>query len=86
MIVEIEGKSIKISSADVKLAKRLVRDFVDTVDDKAAKRGATFFKYPLMCVMYLMSKDYIESCTPEVLQILMGKYSEQQSVNSKKSR
>lgn len=72
MIVEFSGKRIKLIPGEVKLAKRLVRKFLESVKLESRAQGALTFYYTLILVMYVMAHDYIESVTPEVIALILN--------------
>ena len=72
MKVKIGKSVIRLVPSDVKIAKRLVRHFLSTAKEEADKRGAKTFYYSLVCVMYVMSYDLIQSLSPEVLALILN--------------
>lgn len=72
MQIVIGKKRIKLVDSDVKVAKRILRNFLDSSRKHADEQGAKTFYYTLLCVMYVMSHDLIESLTPEVLAMILN--------------
>lgn len=72
MQVIIGGKRINLVDKDVKVAKRVLRNFLNVSKAESQKRGASTFYYTLICVMYVMSHDLIQSLSPEVLAFILN--------------
>lgn len=72
MQVIIGDKRINLVESDVKVAKRVLRNFLKTSKEESTKRGAATFYYTLLCVMYVMSHDYIQSLGPDVLAFILN--------------
>lgn len=76
----VVGKNrIKLVDKDVKIAKKIVRNFLEASRNHAEEQGAKTFYYTLLCVMYIMSHDLIESLTPEVLALILNARAENES-------
>lgn len=76
----VVGKNrIKLVDKDVKIAKKIVRNFLESSRNHAEEQGAKTFYYTLLCVMYIMSHDLIESLTPEVLALILNARAENES-------
>lgn len=72
MQVVIGGKRIELVDTDVKVAKRVLKNFLEVSKTEAEEKGAATFYYTLLCVMYVMSHDLIQSLTPEVLAFILN--------------
>lgn len=72
MQIVIGKQRIQLVDRDVKVAKKVLRNFLDSSREHADEHGAKTFYYTLLCVMYVMSHDLIESLTPEVLAMILN--------------
>lgn len=72
MQVVIGNSRIQLVDKDVKVAKRILRNFMNVSKEKAEEKGAATFYYTLLCVMYVMSHDLIESLSPEVMAMILN--------------
>ena len=79
MQVVIGNQRIKLVDRDVKVAKKILRHFLKTSKERAVAKKATTFYYTLICVMYIMSHDLIESVTPEVLALILNARAENEN-------
>ena len=67
---------ITLADRDVKAAKKMLRHFMDKSREIADSKKATTFYYTLLIVMNVISTEYIQSVTPEVLALLLNSASE----------
>lgn len=72
MQVLIGDKRINLVDKDVKVAKRVLRNFLNVSKEASQKRGASTFYYTLICVMYVMSVDLIQSLGPDVMAFILN--------------
>ena len=72
MKIVIGGKEIKLVDRDVRVAKKLCRQFLKTAKGNAEEAHAPTFYLTLLVVMYLMANDYISAITPETLSLLLN--------------
>lgn len=79
MQIVIEKRRIKLVDKDVKIAKRIVRNFLESSRKHAEEQGAKTFYYTLLCVMYIISHDLIESLTPEVMALILNARAENEN-------
>lgn len=79
MQIVIGKRRIKLVDKDVKIAKRIVRNFLESSREHAEEQGAKTFYYTLLCVMYIMSHDLIESLTPEVMALILNARAENEN-------
>lgn len=78
---------IKLLPNDVKIAKTLINQFLDSVELHANEHGAPTLIFTVLIMMHVMSQDRIKSITPETMQkILDAVYEGSQRQNVQKAK
>lgn len=78
MKVLLGDKEIRLVNEDVKMSKKLIREFLNAVQGKAEEKGFNTFYYTLIVVMYIMSNDLIDSLSPDVLAMILNHHADTQ--------
>ena len=68
----ISNKEIQLIPRDVKIAKKMVREFFEKTKEKAEEYGSPTFYFTSLIVAHILSQDLIKALTPEVLQVLLN--------------
>ena len=69
----IVGKTeVTLIPRDVRAAKKLITDFMNSVKIKAEKSNAPIFYFTTLLMMHLMSQDQINAITPETMGALLN--------------
>lgn len=86
MKIYIKDREIKLIPRDVKIAKKIILGFMNSVKTKSQKLNAPTFYYTFLLMMHLMSQDQINALTPDTMQLLLnGAYRSYENAQKKKN-
>ena len=73
IVLEDNGKSyeVKLLPRDVKMAKQLINDFLNSVKRNAEERGAPTLLPTTLILMHVMSQDNLKALTPQTTQLMI---------------
>ena len=71
MRIVIGKKEVHLVERDVKLARKLVTEFLNSVKNNAEEHDAPTLYMTTLIVMHLISKNQIDALTPESLRLLL---------------
>lgn len=74
IVLEDNGKSyeVKLLPRDVKMAKQLINDFLNSVKRNAEERGAPTLLPTTLILMHVMSQDNLKALTPQTTQLMLN--------------
>lgn len=74
IILDESGKSyeVKLIPRDVKIAKQLINDFLNSVKTHAEEKGAPTLLFTTLIMMHVVSQDQLKALTPQTTQIMLN--------------
>ena len=74
IVLEDNGKryEVKLLPRDVKMAKQLINDFLNSVKRNAEERGAPTLLPTTLILMHVMSQDNLKALTPQTTQLMLN--------------
>ena len=63
---------VKLIPRDVKLAKKLLNGFLDSVAKHSEKQKVPTLLFTVLIMMHVMSQDRLKAITPETNQIILN--------------
>ncbi len=73
MIIKLKDTEIKLNNREVKSAKRLVSQFLDSVKNVTDKEIAPTYWFTLLIMMHVMSQEMIDDFDTETIALIMDK-------------
>lgn len=73
MIVKLKDIDIKLNNNEVKSAKRLVSQFLDSVKNVTEKEIAPTYWFTLLIMMHIMSQEMIDDFDTETIAMILDK-------------
>ncbi len=72
MKIIIGGEEVTLIPRDVKIARELVNDFMNSVEKHANDKKAPALFFTTLILMHLKSQDAIKAITPETMQVVLA--------------
>lgn len=63
---------IKLIPRDVKIAKTLINDFLNSVKQHSTEKKAPTLLFTVLIMMHIMSQDQLKSITPQTVEIMLN--------------
>lgn len=70
--IKFGNKMITLVDRDAKAAKKMILHFLKTSRAAAEEQNATTFYYTLLVMMNVISTEYINTLTPEVMATILN--------------
>lgn len=67
-----ESYMVKLIPRDVKIAKKLINGFLNSVSKHSEKHGAPTLLFTVLIMMHVMSQDQLKAITPETTQLMLN--------------
>lgn len=82
MKIIFDGKTITMADKDVKLAKKLIYNFLEKTNEVATEKGNPYFYYEMLICMYIMANDNIKGMGSDLIATMLNSVAESRKQNA----
>lgn len=72
MTYKINGKSIKLNRAEVKISRRILAKYLKRIESSAKERHLPTFFFTFLIVAHVMTQEALDNMDPENLAMIMN--------------
>ena len=72
MTYKINGKSIKLNRAEVKISRRILAKYLKRIEGSAKERHLPTFFFTFLNVAHVMTQEALDNMDPENLAMIMN--------------